>query len=112
MFARGEGRLGHAQVRARGGADVDGINRLVGEEVVEILIRLDLRHVEYDRFAGVEVADRGGEVALEPLGVEIADRGDGHAVDLAVGADVHRGHEAKPDDADVDVVAGHMVKVG
>jgi len=35
-----------------------------------------------------------GEVAFESFGVEIADRGDGHAVDFAVGADVHRGHEA------------------
>ena len=42
MFARDECRLGHAQVCARGCADVDDIDRLVGEELVEILIGLDL----------------------------------------------------------------------
>ena len=112
VFAGGERRLGHAQVRAGRGANIDGIDRVVGEEVVEILVCLDLTHVEFDWVVGVDISGDLREVALESLGVEVADRRDVGAINLAVGADVHRGHEAKPDDADVDVVVCHGVIAG
>ena len=48
MFAGSEGGLGQFNMGAGGGADVDDVDAIVGEEFFEILVGFDLLHVELD----------------------------------------------------------------
>lgn len=84
------------------GADVDGVDVWIREHFGEVAVGADLRHVEFERFLGADISGDVGEVTVETASTGTAQGGDANAFYLAIRFDVRGGHEAEPDDADVD----------
>ena len=102
MLPRAQRSREHFGMLQRRCADIDQVNRWIAQQFVEITCPLDLRHVEPHGIIRIYVPANLGQVSVEAASTLVADRMNARLRNLAVRLDVRRGHEAEPDDADVD----------
>src|SRR3989442_1266163 len=106
---RGDGQL---RMCVGGRADVHKLNCRVGEQLGEVVIGFDSRHVELGRFGGTGVAADLREIAVEVASTRIADGDNAIAINLAIRLEVRGGHETEADEADADrTVHGGWLRV-
>src|SRR5689334_14695754 len=92
-------------MRMRWRANIDHLNRGIGEQAGEVAISLHPGHVEFERFFRPNVSRDQGKIAVEIAAAGIAEGGDAAGVDLTVGFQVRDGHETKADNPHLDCLS-------